>query len=294
MLLHPAAESFSRDFGVPTHEEDDRRSISSANSSTTLGSSYSGKTAVATERAVAELLMVFQDADLANLYCMAIQEISIGPERLRRNLRRLFKLFAQDLKGEATTRLETSACHFVASKARYVAQCVVEEYQGKPTISFSPHLQWPRNQKFDALDPEEDDEVEEELHVEEVNVEEVNVEEDALDDFTDLRAFLVHSEAFQTFRQRLKTFVLPEETRLPTTPITPIEDMLVYPRYDSYSMRMLLKSALVAAGYLEPSLTYGMTRFRWRCVSASFRCQSDPGTHGRLHTGHDKEDRLTF
>jgi hypothetical protein len=68
-----------------------------------------------------------EDANLTKLYRVAIRDSTTGPERLQRNIWRLFKLFARDLRREASEELEIMTSSFVSMKERYIAQCIIEE-----------------------------------------------------------------------------------------------------------------------------------------------------------------------
>ena len=119
--------------------DDDRLSIQSIESSTTLVSTSSGLTTVE-KSATVELQRVFQeDVELASLYRLALKDPSVESDRLQRNIARLLKLFAKDLRREAETNLERMASRFVRSKAPYIAYCIVEEFNDTPRNSRQPH-----------------------------------------------------------------------------------------------------------------------------------------------------------
>jgi hypothetical protein len=237
--------------------EADRRSLMSKTSSMTLWSSFSGDTAVEMEGVTSELLMVFQDSELLKLYRMAMQDMRIGPEVLQLNLRRMIKSFAQELKPEATNELEKLTCHFVRKKARYVAQCIVEEYYEKPIPSFPPHLLMLLKTKVEARDPDEDEEVEGDQ----------TAQEDSLENFADLKTFLIQSKAFKAFRQRLQDFAVPKKPislHILTTSTEPLQSTSWV---SCVRIIPLLKVALATLRILEPPLRPGMVRLRWQCVS---------------------------
>ena len=253
--------------GSSADSEDDGRSIQSLESSTTLVTTLSGFTVVELEGATVELQGIFQkDADLVTLYRQGIKDASIGPERLQRNVVRLLRLFARDLRHEARQELEKMASRFVSTKARYIAQCIVEEYHDQ-AIEQEPH-QLKAKQKETECDDKQRNEDQEELDdVDDL----VPVDEDLFEDLPTLRTFLVNSAAFQVFREELTKFVLPKELRSPTIQSTkegattmaqPVDHW-----YYSKTVRLALKATLVAAGCLEPPLQAGMVRLRWQCVS---------------------------
>ncbi|KAF2625885.1 hypothetical protein BU25DRAFT_472656 [Macroventuria anomochaeta] len=85
-------------------DEYDRLSVQSLQSSSTPISTLSGFTVVELESATVELQKIFQeDADLVRLYRQAIKDKATGPGRLQRNVGRLLKLFAQNLRRETIT-----------------------------------------------------------------------------------------------------------------------------------------------------------------------------------------------
>lgn len=247
--------------------EDDGRSIQSLESSTTLVSTLSGFTVVELEGATVELQGIFQkDADLVSLYRQGIKDASIGPERLQRNVVRLLRLFARDLRQEARQELEKMASRFVSTKARYIAQCIVEEYHDQ-AIEQEPH-QLKAKQKETECDDRQRNEDQEELDdVDDL----VPVDEDLFEDLPTLRTFLVNSAAFQVFREELTKFVLPKELRSPTTQSTKEGATTMAQPVDRWyyhkTVGLALKATLVAAGCLEPPLQAGMIRLRWQCVS---------------------------
>jgi hypothetical protein len=286
--------------------EDDRRSIISAESSTTLVSTLSGFTVVELESATTELQSIFQgDADLVELYRRAIKDTTIGPERLQRNIGRLLKLFARDLRREASEELQKMTSNFVSMKATFIAQCIIEEYNDH---KIEPKVQKPKTERNrggktraqelgtltqeDLQDgPVEDREITRdenktvvdqydgdrdhpELEAEHLDDDDLDrlapVDEDYFEDLPVLRAFLVDSTAFKTFRQELTKFVLPKELR-PSHAKDGKQDSATNTTLTSHwSVPDVIKSAvesvLVLTGLLEPPLRPAMIRLRWQCV----------------------------
>jgi hypothetical protein len=239
------------------HGEDDRRSVLSGKSSLTLVSWASGYTAVEMAGATIELQKIFQeDANLVKLYRCAIDDASIGPERLQRNISRLMMKMAQDLKSEANKEIEKLTLYFVSIKARYVAQCIVEEFHDKPAAPQSYH-----DETNQAESDDDDDDMETAAPI----------DEDRFDDLTILRTFLVHSIAFQIFRERLTAFVLASESR--PSAVEPAAETAAADVPSSSPWHFLdliertCEAVLVAAGCLEPPLQPSMARLIWYCVS---------------------------
>ncbi|KAF3050732.1 hypothetical protein E8E11_006994 [Didymella keratinophila] len=244
--------------------EDDRRSVQSLDSSTTLISTFSGLTVLKLESATAELQKIFQeDPDLVGLYRQAIKDAAVGPERLQRNVGRLLRIFARSLRREASQEQEKLACRFVLTKAMYVAQCIVEEFNDKP-INQQLRSTEKKQEEEDKPDGRDYNFGREEEDLDEF----APVDEEIFEDLPTLRAFLVNSAAFQVFRQELSKFVLPREPQsishnrptrklIPTAPATK----------DHHIFRVIriVKAILLAMGCLEPPLRPGMSRLRWQC-----------------------------
>jgi hypothetical protein len=255
--------------------DDDRLSVQSVESSTTLISTFSGLTAVG-ESATVELERVFQeDAELVGLYRLALKDASMEPGRLQRNVARLLQFFAKDLRREAGGNLERVASRFVQSKAQYIAQCIVEKFHDTPRDPQRPHIldKGRGKDKNDGNQGEGQSEVvEAQVEVEVDDVDEVApVDEDYFEDLAMLRTFLVHSSAFQVFRARLTKFVLPKDFhhvdidsavkgRSIKAPLSKFWRFLV-------STSRIFNAILIAAGCLEPPLQPGFIRLRWQCVS---------------------------
>jgi hypothetical protein len=160
----------------------------------------SGYSAVQIAKATSKLWSVLiEDKILLSLYKGALEDLSIGPERLERNLRRLFKEYASLLENEATERLEYLASKLVFLKSSFLAQSIVEKLRSGPASRKMPHNKY----QDDSSDEEEDK-----------NPKALPINEDAFEDLVVFREFLVGSEAFRTLRTKLQAFVIP---KLPTT-----------------------------------------------------------------------------
>jgi hypothetical protein len=231
--------------------------------------------------ATVELQRIFQeDVELIGLYRWALEDTSMGPDRLQRNVARLLQFFAKDLRREAGENLERVASRFVRSKAQYVAQCIVEEFHDTPRDPRRRHV-WVNQRESDKdggmQDNDQYEVVEAQLEVNEdqLEVDDVDevepVDEDYFEDLAMLRTFLVRSSAFQIFRARLTKFVLSKDLhqldfdsavkgRPINAPLSRFWRFLI-------SIGRILKVVLVAAGCLEPPLQPGFIRLRWECVS---------------------------
>ncbi|KNG47265.1 quinate transport protein [Stemphylium lycopersici] len=267
-------------------------------SSTSVISGSSGYSTVQIETATKVLLSIFhKDATLLPMYKSAIDNPNIGPERLQRNLRRIFKAFAGQLEIEATERLEYLAARLVLVKSRQVANSLVEKLRGG-----RPNPWKSGNERHDESSDEDDDE----------SPETRLVNEEAFEDLALFREFLVESEAFKTLRAQVQAFVTPKSTHIadvgaPKNMKAPkekcvqqcssqsalqskthltwqdwLEDVkhAVDGMFCQGNMTMTAKimlylgtdalmlatdGILIATGHLEPALRPGMTRLRWQC-----------------------------
>ena len=278
-------EGFSMNKKNKRDNEDDNASVissyaasifsvqSAASSATDLakGSGYSvDEITTATE----DLLAILQNnVDLAPLYLTAIEDPSIGPQRLQRNLRRIFKQYAEHLKKEAKDRLEFLTSQLVSLKAGFLSQSIVEccTRIAAKTEHEKPHKVG-MEENFDD-EWEEDNEAEEEeeaMHMDDTNFE----------DLIAFREFLLTSSAFQTLRSQIQNFVLPNPSRATGQEIVIREDEkgalleVGGPERRGVKTARILRhimrrfnTVLIATGYLEPPLEPAMVRLRWKCVS---------------------------
>jgi hypothetical protein len=275
-------------------------SLASSASDISKGSGYS---AVQIATATKVLLSIFyEDEALLSLYKRAIEAQNIGPERLERNLRRLFRAYAGLLEGEATERLEHLASRLVRAKSASLAKSVIEKLQiVRVSTESSP------SERNNESSDEEDD-----------GADSHPVNEDAFEDLVTFRQFLVESEAFKTFRNQLQAFVIPNLAQADRTGTVTKEalgcddegivkhDVLRSPAQSktmstwhewfrdvsqalSMSCSEIFALFLIATGFhlnldtllftrdhllvnmglLEPALDQNKTRLRWRCVSFS-------------------------
>lgn len=272
-------------------------SLASSASDISKGSGYS---AVQIATATKVLLSIFhEDEVLLSLYKHAIAAQNIGPERLERNLRRLFRTYAGLLEGEATERLEHLASRLVRAKSASLAKSIIEKLQ---VIRASTELS-PSEHNNESSGEEDDD------------ASSRPVNEDAFEDLVTFRQFLVESEAFKTFHNQLQAFVIPnlaKEDRNETMTKEAlgcndegiVKHEVLRPQVQSKTWHEWFKDVsqtlsmsyselfeilliatglhlsldtllltrdhvLVNMGLLEPGLDQNKTRLRWRCVSFS-------------------------
>ncbi|KUJ13162.1 uncharacterized protein LY89DRAFT_753673 [Mollisia scopiformis] len=183
-----------------------------------------------------------------------------SPEKVSRNLGTLFKKFARDLEKVATTGDEKHTAKFVRSHARKLAQGLVESSsQETPRILRDPEL-------------DESDESQAE-----------NVQEDP-DDFLDLEAFIMTSDAFQQLRLDIQLLLghtyleksaanfddhssdvslNNKETVLVALTSSKDGESSVPPRgWNLNSIGKYIWTLLVP----EPPIPRGMTRVKWQCA----------------------------
>jgi uncharacterized Zn finger protein (UPF0148 family) len=167
-------------------------SVESLASSASELSKASGYSAIQIATATKVLVSIFhEDEVLLPLYESAVSNLSIGPERLERNLRRLLKAYAKHLEHESTDHLEYLASQLVLLKARWLARSVVEKFQTKRESE--------RMARIDRHDESSDEEAEPR-----------SVNEAAFEDLVILREFLIKSHAFEILRAQVHAFVLPK------------------------------------------------------------------------------------
>jgi hypothetical protein len=275
-------------------------SVTSLASSASDMSKGSGYSAVQIATATKVLLSIFYDDEaLLSLYKSAVENLNIGPERLQRNLRRLFRIYAGLLESEATERLEYLASRLVLLKSASLAQSIVDKMHVR--VGAQSH----RSDRNEESSDEEDENC----------TDSRPVNEEAFEDLVRFREFLVGSEAFKTFRDRLEAFIVPKLTQQTNTEFKSDEDTsnakilepnmrkevkeqkaLTWQRWrhdakkstdglfygtsaktTASSVFHLMADAimlatdglLIAAGQLEPPLRPNMVRLRWQCVRTS-------------------------
>jgi hypothetical protein len=204
-------------------------------------------------------------SSLVTLYCIAIILPGIGAERLQRNVRRMLKSFARNLREEASGELERLAAQLVTVKAGFVAQRIVER--------FEVHTERQSQKREDSSDEEEGD----------------PIDEDTIQDLAAFEEFLLESNAFVAFQQQMFLFVHQE---LPVSFIATVEEdrvtnetlltspgrseiIAVEPESNETGFKSrtlariesVFQRVLIAAGCMEPSLEPGKVRLRWSCVS---------------------------
>lgn len=141
-----------------------------------------------------------------NIHCInvaAVNDLEVGPERFRRNLRRMIKILGRELRAEAKDPLERSTA--VALQTRSVSTRAAHRVLIEAGLADSRHTR----------DPEPSDEVPQS----DVSIESTDEDEDSPDqkpeDETRMYEFILGSIAYGRFKMRLLTFAHePYEKRL--------------------------------------------------------------------------------
>lgn len=110
-------------------------SVLSRETSDTYFSIHGGYSETQIDRATTEFISILRDdPSLVPLYKQAIEDYRIGPERLERNLCRLFRAYASHLRKVAGNTLEIYTSRLVHGKSSTAAGSIVRKY-GRSTES---------------------------------------------------------------------------------------------------------------------------------------------------------------
>jgi hypothetical protein len=141
------------------------------------------------------IALLREDPILQQLYQEALA--TIAAERLERNLRRLLKQFAVDLRKEAENPQQRSTAHFVRSRAWNSAHVICKSLgQNEPKPTTKPlvvHVPLEAEVVNDLSDSSSDSD-----------------SQDEPPDLSELELFVVNSRAFETLRLNLRLFIHPE------------------------------------------------------------------------------------
>jgi hypothetical protein len=152
-----------------------------------------GYSVVQIARAARELIRTLQDDEnLVPLYKLAIRDVTIGRSKLERNLRRIFKEYAEHLGDLAGDRLEYLTSRLMLSKARSVARSIVEKYDTDVPIYCN---------KSSMQEQEQSNHEETEAQF---------VDQTEIYDLEFFRDFPVSSEAMEMLHKQIKSFILPK------------------------------------------------------------------------------------
>ena len=197
--------------------------------------------------------LLIEDSKLQPLWQEAA--VAVPPDRLERNLTRLLKIFAAELKEEAVTVQERRLAHFIRAEAKHSAHLIRREIDDNEEFGES-------NQKLD--ESESDDGDDEPL------------------DFEQLEKFLIKSLAFEGFRKNLRQFISPqlqssvnkEETERELGSILPFAelepgDAVPDVWRDLKGLKSFSRSLVKARNKLfkHPPIAKGTKQITWTCVS---------------------------
>lgn len=176
------------------------------------GSSMSSFSAsqTATDRLVRLLL---EDATIKSLCEDALRENGMSRERFERNLSRLLKGFAVELRKEAQTREQRQAAHLVRFRARNSAHVICSTLRKEKGQKNSNNVS--DSGAANLLNIEEA-EMECDLDIDDDSDSVSESSEDSPDDFQHLELFVKDSQAFGLFREKLRIFIHPQKAQLAT------------------------------------------------------------------------------
>ncbi|KAF7951250.1 uncharacterized protein EAE97_002801 [Botrytis byssoidea] len=162
----------------------------------------------ATERLVRLLL---EDAIIKPLCEDALQENGMSRERFERNLSRLLKGFAVELRKEAQTREQRQAAHLVRFRARNSAHVICSTLRTEKGQKGSNNVSDANGANLLNV---EEEETECDLDIDDDSDSASESSEDVSDDFQHLELFVKESRAFELFREKLRIFIHPQKAQL--------------------------------------------------------------------------------
>jgi hypothetical protein len=180
----------------------------------------------------------------------------IEKERFERNLRRLIKDFAAELRKEAETVQQRHAANFVRFRARNSAHMMCNSLveKTKPTVE----KRIPNAADEEDVDSEDDDSA---------------PSNDELDNLKQLEEFIKESRAFKIFRTKLKAFVYPPEKGVDQASVDPEEmseegNNNVADGKMTSTQRSSSVLDMIATAFRKPQqpIPRGKIRVEWKCV----------------------------
>ncbi|KAF7913064.1 uncharacterized protein EAF01_002085 [Botrytis porri] len=161
----------------------------------------------ATDRLVRLLL---EDAIIKPLCEDALRENLMSWERFERNLSRLLKGFAVELRKEAQTREQRQAAHLVRFRARNSAHVICSTLRTEKEPKGSNNVSGSSTASRVNV---EEEETECDLDMDDDSDSASESSEDAADDFQHLELFVKDSKAFELFREKLRIFIHPQKAQ---------------------------------------------------------------------------------
>ncbi|KAF8858277.1 hypothetical protein BDZ45DRAFT_743523 [Acephala macrosclerotiorum] len=216
------------------------------------------------------------DMFLADLYDELVTKYS--SEKVSRNLGTLFKRFAVDLEKDASREDEIRIARFIRSRARRLAQNIVDSILSRLSFSDSSIGEHSLLPNLKELEDFENDDAEEDT-----------------DDLRDLEIFIINPDAFRQLRLNIQSLLRYQSGSHDTNPSNPNELPSLNPFGKEAELRvarsLLSRSLLPDAWHLnrlnlfckrfvdilspEPPIPDGMSRVRWECVSFPGRFQTN-------------------
>jgi hypothetical protein len=218
-----------------------------ASSATDL-SKHSGYSAVQIAKATRELIVILQEDELlAPLYKRAIGDTSIGAEKLERNLRRVFRKYADQLARAAGDTLELLASRLVKAKARAVAQSIVQKYTITPEVI---HRKKPNQEQEQEQSSDEETEA-------------YSVDETQFQDMVNFREFLVSNEAFAMLHEQIRSSVIPKSARHHLSGVAGYEEEISIPCLSSGKEHTALATYTTATTTMHQRMAKLLKDFTW-------------------------------
>jgi hypothetical protein len=204
--------------------------------------------------------LLLEDKVIHALCCKALS--SIDRERFERNLRRLLKGFASELRKEAKSKEERSASHFVALRATNSAHTICNKLNRTRTGRIT---------RIPATEEQDDDDCSDGSQSES--------SEDGLDGIQQLEIFIKTSQAIQILRENLKSFIeqFDEQNRKGNNDkIENVEHVVaaepacleVDGRSWVQQVMAFCDDALRIISQRSGPVEDGKTRIQWQCVSS--------------------------
>jgi hypothetical protein len=194
--------------------------------------------------------LLSNDEFLRPLYQEAIKSESIGAERFARNFRRLLKTYSQDLKEEASEKLEFDAAKLAHISSRHVVDSIKQRYS------------------WEVPESSEVDEV-----VEDSSDEEATSAVEALSTLAPVKNFLTKTSPYAKLQRDFQSFVKQSvkanaetDGRLEWRQAQNLPDelLLADPRTEQ-GWASVMRQWLARVGILEKPLEPGKVRIRWKC-----------------------------
>ena len=281
--LNELETKLSADF-VEAGEDDDE--VASVRSVDSLGSTATGSSATLVGEVLAAanefISLLLEDQTLTPLLSTAFDRIKA--DRLERNIKRLLKVYAIDLRQEASGDIEKEAVQLILMRARYIAYRVRQCYDKSAPdetgrferlIDQSPekralladYLRGKTRQGIQTSlsEPDVDDDDDGDASDSSPSSE-AEADQPELNDLDRVKVFMVESAAYQRFRQNLRDFVLPR--REPEQQDSTSANSASFFSLDTWR-RLQMKSVEAIHGLRmlsRPLMPPGHERITWICV----------------------------